>query len=178
MGLDMYLKKRTYIGNEYRDEEKQVKIIIPENQDGIFFPTNSIVQSRVSEIVENVAYWRKANAIHNWFVENAQDGVDDCGEYNVSDKQLRELIDLCKKTIEYVTSQPKIKVEEKDWNGKVYEVEVYDVKEDVDLPTTGGFFFGGTEYNEYYVQSLQNTIDQLEPLLLEEDGDFYYASSW
>ena len=25
-----------------------------------------------------VAYWRKANAIHSWFVENCQDGVDEC----------------------------------------------------------------------------------------------------
>lgn len=179
MGLDMYLKKRTYIGNQYRDAEKQVKIIVPDNQDGVFFPVNSIVQSRVSEIIESVAYWRKANAIHNWFVDNVQDGEDDCGEYSVSKEELGKLIDLCKKTVECVTSQPKIKVEERDWNGEVYEVEVYDVKGDADLPTVGGFFFGSTDYDDYYINSLQNTIDQIEPLLLEDgDGDFYYTSSW
>ena len=27
-----------------------------------------------------IASWRKANAIHKWFVDNVQDGVDDCGD--------------------------------------------------------------------------------------------------
>ena len=178
MGLDMYLRKRTYIGNEYRDVEKQVKIIVPDDQDGVIFPTEPIIQGRVSEIIERVAYWRKANAIHSWFVENIQDGVDDCGEYNVPKEKLEELVNLCKKTIKYVTAQPVIKVEHKDWNDRPYEVAVYDVKDVVDLPTAEGFFFGGTDYDEYYVGTLQSTIDQLEPLLLEEGEDFYYQSSW
>ena len=28
-------------------------------------------------------YWRKANAIHGWFVKNAQQGIDDCRTYSV-----------------------------------------------------------------------------------------------
>ena len=43
-----------------------------------------------------IIYWRKANAIHKWFVENVQEGVDDCGEYEVTVEQLTELRDLCK----------------------------------------------------------------------------------
>ena len=38
-----------------------------------------------------VAYWRKANAIHGWFVDNIQDGVDDQNEYYVSKEKLEEL---------------------------------------------------------------------------------------
>ncbi len=178
MGLDMYLNKKTYIGNQYRDADKQVKVIVPENQEGVFFPTGVIKNERITEITERVAYWRKANAIHEWFVQNVQYGEDDCGEYSVSIEQLKELIDLCKQTIVYVPAQPKIEKTEKDWNGKDYTYTIYDVKEDVSLPTAGGFFFGSTDYDEWYIESLQNTIDQLEPLLLEEDGDFYYQSSW
>lgn len=40
-------------------------------------------------------YWRKANAIHNWFVQNVQSGNDDCGHYDVSKDDLITLRDLC-----------------------------------------------------------------------------------
>lgn len=46
------------------------------------------------------------------------------------------------------------------------------------LPPASGFFFGSTEIDEYYAEDLQNTIDQLEPLLKESDVSFYYQSSW
>lgn len=33
------------------------------------------------KIIYEVAYWRKANHIHNWFVQNIQDGIDDLLDY-------------------------------------------------------------------------------------------------
>ena len=36
-----------------------------------------IKPKRISHIIEEMIYWRKANAIHNWFVENCQEGVDE-----------------------------------------------------------------------------------------------------
>lgn len=179
MGLDMYLNKKTYIGNQYRKTGELVTVTVPKNQDGVLFPTGVIKNERVTEITEQVAYWRKANAIHSWFVENVQDGQDDCREYQVTTEQLSELIDICKKTIAYVTSLPKIEKKYLDWNKKEHTLIVYDVKDDdeVDLPTQEGFFFGGTDYDDWYVNSLQDTIDQLQPLL-DEGGDFYYSSSW
>ena len=40
-----------------------------------------------------------------------------------------------------------------------------------------GFFFGGTDYDEWYYNDIENTIKILESAL--EDGDeFYYSSSW
>ena len=42
-----------------------------------------------------VGYWRKANHIHKWFVDNVQDGEDDCREYDVSIEQLHELRNIC-----------------------------------------------------------------------------------
>lgn len=44
---------------------------------------------------EMVGYWRKANHIHKWFVDNVQDGEDDCKEYRVSIEQLHKLRDIC-----------------------------------------------------------------------------------
>ncbi len=59
MGLDMYLNKRTYVGNQHKEEKEQATVIAP-----------SVKQERVTEIIESIGYWRKANAIHNWFIEN------------------------------------------------------------------------------------------------------------
>jgi hypothetical protein len=52
------------------------------------------------------------------------------------------------------------------------------------LPSQSGFFFGGTEYDEWYFTDLKNTIDIIESLLSERnergfiDGSIYYSSSW
>ena len=48
---------------------------------------------RVSQPSAELAYWRKANQIHKWFVDNVQEGVDNCGEYYVSHEKLQELLD-------------------------------------------------------------------------------------
>ena len=52
------------------------------------------------------------------------------------------------------------------------------------LPTRSGFFFGGTEYDEYYMNSIEHTINILEEVLSEVNergylhGEIYYSSSW
>ena len=55
MGLDMYLHKKSYVGNKYRDTDKQVKVMVPDNQDGVMSPTGQIKTARISEITEEVA---------------------------------------------------------------------------------------------------------------------------
>jgi hypothetical protein len=45
------------------------------------------------------------------------------------------------------------------------------------LPTRNGFFFGGTEYDEDYIQDLESTKRILEEALAK-GGDYYYSSSW
>lgn len=175
MGLDMYLAKKRYIGNKYRKPEEQVKV------EGA-----GIKQERVTEITEDVAYWRKANAIHKWFVDNVQHGVDDCGHHPVSREQLKSLSKLC----QTVLASSHL-VEGKVMNGKRYEngqwvaiMEDGKTVENADsakllLPTTEGFFFGGTDYDEWYIDSLQKTVEQIEAVLAEDDTDDYeYQSSW
>lgn len=155
MGLDMYLHKRIYVGNQHR--ERKVKVIIPDNDDALF-PIKSINENKISSIIEDAAYWRKANQIHKWFVDNVQKGVDDCGEYYVTKENLKTLISLCRKDI------------------KTIEKGGYST-DNINLKPQSGFFFGSTDIDKYFVEDLKDTIDQLEPLLKEE-GDFYYTSSW
>ena len=106
---------------------------------------------------EEVGYWRKANAIHRWFVENVQNGEDDCGRYPVSREQLEELLEICK------------------------DIKNYTEDPETLLPTQDGFFFGSTEYDEYYYEDIDRTIEILERVLAETDFDNYqitYHASW
>ena len=109
-------------------------------------------------IMEQVGYWRKANEIHRWFVENVQDGEDDCDYHReVTKEDLEELRDICHE----ILCNP-------------------DVAEDR-LPTQSGFFFGGTNYDEWYMEDIKDTIDIITKVL--ETTDFekemvYYRSSW
>lgn len=108
-------------------------------------------------IVDNVGYWRKANEIHNWFVENVQCGKDDCGSYKVDKQMLLDLLDVC----EIVLYNP-------------------DNAEEL-LPTRSGFFFGSTDYDEWYFHDIKYTIETIKNVIKETDfdtQDIYYSSSW
>ena len=150
MGLDMYLDKRTYVKRwEHIEETKQYKVEVTRGGE----PTN-IDPNKVKYIIEEAGYWRKANAIHKWFVDNCQDGVDDCRDAYVGFKELQTLLDLCR-----IVIIDKSKAEQL-------------------LPSTSGFFFGNTEYDEWYYNDIQNTIEILEKALEDKDGEYYYSSSW
>ena len=188
MGLDMYLIRKKYVGAKYdwRKVTGKVEIEI----DGKKLP---IEFNRIEYITEDACYWRKANAIHKWFVDNVQDGNDDCGTYWVSRVQLQELLDKCKQVKEKaIIKKGKIKNGQKLENGKWVDImedgeyiENADEINDI-LPTTDGFFFGSTDYDEYYIQDIDYTIERLEQILKEEkeldelklSSEFEYHSSW
>lgn len=153
MGLDMYLSASKYIrGYSFRDgrEQKMYQDILAATDMTDIASKNSMGM----DVEVTVAYWRKANHIHNWFVQNVQDGVDACQRSYVSAEQLQELVDVCKE----VLAEP-------------------DKAEDL-LPVTRGFFFGAGDYGEWYFADLRETIAQLEPLLTVDGVDFYYQASW
>ncbi len=157
LGLDMYLTKSTYVRNWDHNQDKHnvtVQFNGKERRD--------INKERISNIIEHVGYWRKANHIHKWFVDNVQDGVDECQEAHVSLDKLKELLEVCKKVKNDPKLAPKL------------------------LPTQSGFFFGGTDYDEYYMNDIDNTIKIIEEIFTEEPlweqygypPTFYYQSSW
>jgi len=84
-----------------------------------------------------------------------QDGVDDCRNAYVTRENLQELLDVCR-----IVSIDKDKAEDL-------------------LPTASGFFFGNTNYDEYYFEDINSTIEILEEALSDENADeFEYHSSW
>lgn len=166
MGLDMYLKKKIFIGANYKHTGVTGRITI--KKDGKPVKVNF---KKVSEIVESAGYWRKANQIHKWFVDNCQGGVDDCREAYVSKEQLIELLNTCKKVLKTKTAKKGKKVTVKG--------EVEETADDL-LPTQSGFFFGGTEIDEYYYNDIKDTIKIIEDLFKDgiENADIYYQASW
>ena len=150
MGLDMYLNKRTYVQQwEHNKPEEQYSVEVTKGGK----PTK-INPKKVKYIIEEAGYWRKQNQIHRWFVENIQNGTDDCGEYYVSKDSLESLLELCEK------------------------VKADNALADELLPGASGFFFGGTEYDEWYFNGIDYTIDILKEALEDENGEYLYSSSW
>ena len=150
MGLDMYLNKRTYVQQwEHQAPKEKYEVVVTKGGE----PTK-IKPNKVKYIIEEAGYWRKQNQIHRWFVENIQNGTDDCGEYYVSKADLETLLGLCEKV--------------KADNSLADEL----------LPGASGFFFGGTEYDEWYFGGIDNTIEILKEALEDENGEYLYSSSW
>ncbi len=153
MGLDQYLSAKQYTSPaEWRGEEINKKFHELTETFGVKRHLGTLPSATVEF---NVGYWRKANAIHQWFVDNCQDGSDDCREYMVSREQLETLLNLCNQV--------------KENKGLASEL----------LPTTSGFFFGSTEYDEYYFDDIDSTIEIINKVLqMEPSWDFFYQSSW
>lgn len=180
IGLDQYLSKKTYIDNQYRKDEDKVKLIGDKAKD--------IDIDKISHIVEDVGYWRKANAIHKWFVDNVQDGKDECQDSCVSTEKLQELLDVVNKVLDGSKM-----IKGKIVNGYSFkdgkEVPIMEDGEFIEdptlakelLPTEDGFFFGMTNYDQWYIESLEETKEILEKVLkADPDGkaDYYYSASW
>lgn len=180
MGLDMYLTKKNYVGAEYEHRNVTGKIDI--KIDGKKLPINF---KKVSYIEERAGYWRKANQIHKWFVDNVQDGEDDCKEYYVAAEKLEELLTICKDIKEKCGLMDGVVQNGYTFNehgkqpimedGKMMTNQEYAHEK---LPTTSGFFFGGTDYDQYYMQDIDDTIEILEDCLKDTGGEYYYSSSW
>lgn len=141
-------------------------------------------------IHEPVAYWRKANAIHKWFVDNIQDGEDDCSYHReVTEENLKNLIDICETILNTVELKEGKVLNGYKWTkeGKeeaVYESGEYVVNPEVCerlLPSESGFFFGSTDYDQWYIKDIKYTHDTLRRILKETDFEtqmLFYVSSW
>lgn len=145
MGLDIFLD----IYGMYSSSEIKGEINLTRKGKSLLIPLTD-----VNYIVLNGIYWRKANHIHRWFVDNIQDGVDDCKEYFVPKEKLYQLLNTCEEIAKGRT----------DYS---------------ELSATSEFFFGSIEYDEGYIEECKRTAAVLKILLKKYPEDkFYYHSSW
>ena len=143
MGLDMYLNAKRFLWHNEDELGARITDVLPE-----------LKGKRVKEIIAEAIYWRKSNQIHQWFVDNVQDGTDNCGNYYVSREQLEELRQLI--------------------------LHVLDKKDAGLLPPQAGFFFGSNKVDEWYWQDLRTTEEKIGQVLTDfpRGWEFEYHSSW
>jgi hypothetical protein len=158
MGLDMYLYAKKFVTtSSWSGEEESSKVKeIADMMNGNDFLMEGEYDLQFAEVKLQIAYWRKANAIHKYFVDNCADGKDECQDTYVEREQLEDLLNRCKTILED--------------HSKAAEL----------LPPQSGFFFGSTDYDEWYFHDLENTVPVLEKILKEspEDWEFEYKASW
>jgi hypothetical protein len=169
MGLDQYLEARKYVSEfDYpngfdskipNEEYAKISQVAPAGFDkhADFGGIN---------VSFTIGYWRKANAIHGWFVENVQGGEDNCQSYYVSREQLKELASACDEVLKVPAG-----------------VSMEAAADNVGLLPTQGFFFGSYEMDDWYIDDLKRTIEIVNHALslFPEDNynwSFYYSSSW
>jgi len=183
MGLDMYLEgsfstpsyiRPTDADYEARQEGKELIIKrSPELEDAL----NAIgfQDAPIDHAYNHMTYvfpiitWRKANAIHKFFVDTCQEGNDNCQRHYVSRGDLEELLEAINTILAVKTPVAR------------------ELKAEELLPTDNeGCFFGSKEYDDWYFQDLKRTKATLDKLFEYEDNaeagkcfdSFYYQSSW
>lgn len=161
MGLEMYVEAEVYAGgwNHSNAEDKSLYNEIT-NMVGLNKLASS--DSPFCTVCVNVAYWRKANSIHAWMVQNLADGKDECQRIYLDHDHINKLINKCKAALSLYRSG------EIEGAGRM-------------MPPQGGFFFGNTDVKDCWAKDMEDTIKQLAPLLdpeLSKKYSFYYRASW
>lgn len=164
MGLDMYLNKRKYVGYANDTEADITTKDTKWNGKTQSYDKTEVKNhyKNVNYIIQEVGYWRKANQIHKWFVDNCCNGKDDCQEHYFPFEKLLELKEICRKIIDASDDEKQSLAEEL-------------------LPTCQGFFFGTYGYDEWYYEDLEQTLKIISDIEKDFDKTYdrlYYEASW
>jgi hypothetical protein len=199
MGLDMYLYAEKYISQvDYKNVRGEISRSVRLEWQNVMMtadmyhlPSTEYAGGSVSKCV---GYWRKANAIHGWFVRELAEGVDKCQRIEVSMADLLRLRDECVRALanrdqaipgkeETITingeAQNIAEVILNEWANQSMRTGVQ-VLDDDPLAPTEGFFFGGTERDEWYYNQLEQTVELINALRACDSDlySYYYQASW
>jgi hypothetical protein len=105
-----------------------------------------------------IGYFRKVNFLVRFFAKKGFD-VDNQTPFRINQSMAKELLDACNEVL-------------KD-HSKAKEL----------LPTMSGFFFGSTEYDDYYFQNIEKVRDWVNNTLIPEfdklgEDEFIEFSTW
>ena len=164
MGLDMYFyaRKSTYKSfSKWDKPDSADETNYPEDlktfSDYIYDRNFKSVQTETSY---QIGYFRKFNALHSYIVKTFADGIDNCQDiilYKEDVEQIKKVLD------EVLNAHQQVE--------KAKEL----------LPTQSGFFFGGTDYDEFYFEDVKDAADLMQSFLDNFDFESYqlvYQASW
>lgn len=157
MGLDMMLYRERYVDNEVwndklkKYEPKKLELVETYDTEEKVTPLEGLLFIR-----EEVATWRKQDAIHSWLHSRASSNR----YYEVTIEELYELLSICKR----LKRTLKLK------DGVVKNPALADKL----LPDTRNGV-----YDEWYCYGLEQTVEMLEKVLNYPDpGAYCYLYDW
>ena len=112
MGLDIYLLRKVYIGAGCGSRWLKIEGTVDIRKNGKNVP---VELNRIWEFAECVGYWQKFAPLHQWMLENALSGENDCLEHVISQEVISKLKADCEKIVSA----------EKDWIAPAKEVFPY-----------------------------------------------------
>lgn len=164
MGLDMYFYARK---STYKSFSKWDK---PDSADETNYPEDlktfsDYIYDRNFKSVEaetryQIGYFRKFNALHSYIVRTFANGIDNCQDiilYKEDVEQIKKVLDDVLNAHQQVEKAKEL------------------------LPTQSGFFFGGTDYDEFYFEDVKDAADLMQSFLDNFDFENYqlvYRASW
>jgi len=193
LNAEKYISQRDYT-NDTNDEAIYNAIMDASNMGSL--PTPNFGGVTVSKCV---GYWRKANAIHGWFVRELADGVDECQRISVGRGDLIRLRDDCvnalakrNEAVESTTTNVINLTDSGDSDSVIDSITKSIYEENVKssktiartadpLEPTEGFFFGGTDKDDWYYSQLEYTVEMINAMLANDSDmeyEYYYRASW
>lgn len=156
-----------------------------------------------------VAYWRKVNFLHFHIVDTYAAGVDDCQEIFLTKGDATKILVKLQRALAICIKDTCIEVEP-DENGcsyhdkpngkKILPIIKNDALDNTSdfvgscwrlndavadevsmiLPTQGGFFFGSTVYDIWYISDVADAVRTFKSIVNEWDDDakYWYEASW
>lgn len=180
----MYLEKKTYVKNwDHMSPEERTHITIKKGGKIV----KTINKKKISHIIEEIGYWRKANMVHKFFIDNCGGGDDNCSDMYVPSEALEDLLARCNRIVKECklvkgkivngqTSTPE------GWKDNMVDGEYIKNPEICKelLPNSEGFFFGSQAYDEWYYQDIKDTVEICKEAIeaIENGADIYYNASW
>lgn len=150
MGLDMYLYKIT------KKADKRYKV-------------------GYREIKDVLCYWRKANQIRGWLVDNGViEANDNCKQRPIDHKTIGKLVDDCNRIVKLYDTLKAAHHNDDPCNTEAFKKYI-----ECKMPPTQGFFFGSCKVDDFYVKDIRYTADKLKNVLeTTTDYDKIYYSDW
>ena len=107
---------------------------------------------------EREFYYRKVNFLRQWFIDKGMAPSSNNDIYRITIVDIQALKDDCETVLENPSQA-----------------------EDI-LPTTEGFFFGSTEYDEYYFDDVKEVLENANEIIRLYDEydvfDIFYIDWW
>lgn len=166
MGLDIYFYSRKMeLENveELHKAEERIEEIYSIEDAGQFQAHRAELEElrlKVKEMYSRtqVAYFRKVNFLMPFFNYEGN-----CEYVEIERTKVEELVDTCKEILDLNKKSGEDFTE--------YCIGKWKKDAKAKLPTTSGFFFGSTEYDEYYLLDVQEVYDTFKNVLDTFDWD-------